>query len=210
ITSEALVGHEARLLGAAAEAIRGGAVLLQYRDKWNPPSTRLRQASRLAALCREHGVPLIINDDPALAASAGAHGVHLGAGDAGIAPARARLGAAALIGASCGNSLARAQAAVAAGADYVAFGRFFASRTKPQAPPAEIETLRAARAALGVPICAIGGITPDNADTLIDAGADLVAAIDGVFGAADVEGAARAYAHAFSRRRTLPGNSAGN
>jgi thiamine-phosphate pyrophosphorylase len=120
--------------------------------------------------------------------------VHLGAGDGSIAAARARLGAQALIGATCGNSLDRARAAVAAGAHYVAFGRFFASNTKPDAPPAELATLRAARRELGTTICAIGGITADHAPQVITAGADLVAAVDGVFGADDVEAAARAYA----------------
>lgn len=197
ITSDAVVADEARLLAAAAAALRGGAVLLQYRDKHNPPPTRRRLAARLAALCREAGTSLIVNDDPQLAAAVGAGGVHLGAADPAIAAARGVLGPCGLIGATCGDSLDRARAATAAGADYVAFGRFHPSRTKPGAPPACIETLRAARAALATPICAIGGITPDNARPLIEAGADLVAAIDGVFGAADVEAAARAYTACF-------------
>lgn len=198
ITSEAIVADEARLLAAAAAAIRGGAVLLQYRDKWNPPSTRLHLAQRLVALCSDARVRLIVNDDVALAAECAADGVHLGADDGDIAGARALLGADAVIGATCGNSLERARAAVRAGADYVAFGRFFISRTKPQAPPAELATLRAARTNLAVPICAIGGLTPQNAPIVIDAGADLVAAIDGVFGAPDIEAAAHAYARLFA------------
>lgn len=201
ITSEALAADEARLLAAAAAALRGGAVMLQYRDKWNAPSKRLRLAHRLVALCSDAGARLIVNDDAALAAACAADGVHLGADDGDIAAARALLGADALIGATCGNSLERARQAVHAGADYVAFGRFFVSRTKPQAPPAELATLRDARASLAVPICAIGGVTPQNAPQLIEAGADLIAAIDGVFGAPDTEAAARAYAQLFADAR---------
>lgn len=197
ITSEAIVADQTRLLDAASAALRGGAVLLQYRDKRNPRAVRLRLARRLAALCGDAGAKLIVNDDAALAAECGAHGVHLGADDGDIAAARTLLGTGALIGATCGNSLERAAQAVQAGADYVAFGRFFPSRTKPQAPPAELATLRGARASLHVPLCAIGGVTPENAPQLIDAGADLIAAIDGVFGASDIESAARAYARLF-------------
>lgn len=201
ITSEAIVADEKRLLDAASAALRGGAVLLQYRDKWNPHALRVRLARGLVARCRDAGAGLIVNDDATLAAECGAHGVHLGADDGDIAAARALLGTAALIGATCGNSLERARQAVRAGADYVAFGRFFPSRTKPQAPPAELATLRGAHASLTVPICAIGGVTPGNAQQLIEAGADLLAAIDGVFGASDIEAAARAYAQLFADAR---------
>lgn len=198
ITSEAVVADETQLLRAAQAALRGGAALLQYRDKWNAPPLRERLAGALAALCRDHGVPLIVNDDAQLAAHCGAQGVHLGASDGDIAAARALLGADAIVGATCGNSVERAQCAIAAGASYVAFGRFFVSRTKPDAPAAELATLRRARSTLAVPVCAIGGITPDNAPLVIDAGADLVAAIDGVFGASDIEAAARRYAQRFA------------
>ncbi|MGH8444111.1 MAG: thiamine phosphate synthase, partial [Solimonas sp.] len=129
--------------------------------------------------------------------------VHLGASDGSVAEARARLGPAAIVGATCGNSLERARAAAAAGADYVAFGRFFASKTKPDAPPAELATLTAARRELPLAICAIGGITPGNAAAVLAAGADLLAAVDGVFGAADVAAAARAYVSAVPS--ALPG-----
>jgi thiamine-phosphate pyrophosphorylase len=126
----------------------------------------------------------------------GADGVHLGAADASPRVARARLPGA-LIGVSCGNQLERARTAQADGASYVAFGRFFASRTKPEAPPAELSLLRAARGQLQVPVCAIGGLTPDNAAEVIAAGADMVAAVEGVFGAAEPGAAARAFARLF-------------
>jgi thiamine-phosphate pyrophosphorylase len=201
ITSDAICADPGRLLAAAAAAMRGGAVLVQYRDKRSDAAARAANAQALAALAHRHGVGLIINDDAALAAKVNAAGVHLGAADGPLAEARARLGAGALIGASCGPYLERARTALAAGASYLAFGRFFDSRTKPDAPPASIERLRAARAEFRVPICAIGGITPDNGAALIAAGADLLAAVEGVFGDPDpaaVEAAARAYSRLFA------------
>ena len=177
--------------------IAGGARVVQYRDKSPDAARRLMEARALRAVCREAGVPLLINDDVALAATVGADGVHLGRDDVDPAQARAQLGAGALIGVSCYADLEQARAAVAHGADYVAFGRFFASATKPDAPPAPLEVLRAARAALPVPIVAIGGITPDNAPVLIAAGADLVAVIGGLSGA-DPAARARAYAERFA------------
>jgi thiamine-phosphate pyrophosphorylase len=200
ITPQALCAQPQRLLAAAAAALRGGAVLLQYRDKLSGGESRVALARALLDLCRRHGARLIVNDDPRLAAQIGADGVHLGAADESIAAARAALAAQALVGASCGPSLERAHLAQAAGVDYVAFGRFYVSRTKPQAPAAEIAVLRAARAELAVPICAIGGITPANAAPLIAAGADLIAAVEGVFGdprPAAVEATARAYTALF-------------
>ena len=197
ITSSALCESPQRLQTGVAAAIRGGARLIQYRDKTADAAQRLLNARQLAGLCREAGVLFIVNDDMQLAAEAGADGVHLGKSDGGIAAARARLGDKALIGASCSGDLQRALAAQAQGADYVAFGRFFDSNTKPDAPPASIEVLREARARLRLPICAIGGVTPDNAAPLLAAGADMIAAVDGVFGADDIEAAARRYAALF-------------
>lgn len=201
ITPTALCADRMRLLDAVAAALRGGAVLIQYRDKAGTPAARLANARALAALCRRHGAGLIVNDDAALARAAGAAGVHLGADDGPIAAARALLGPDAVVGATCGASLSRAQAAIAAGASYVAFGRFFESRTKPDAPPATLELLGEARAVLAAPICAIGGIRPDNGTQVVAQGADLIAAIDGVLGDPDparVEAAARAYAALFA------------
>lgn len=193
ITSEDICRAPGRLLAAVEEALAGGARLIQYRDKNSTPEVRLRQAHALRGLCHVHQALLIINDDPALAKAVNADGVHLGQSDTALAAARQQLGAEAIIGVSCGNSLERARAAVAGGADYVAFGRFFVSRTKPDAPPADLETLRQASAQLQLPICAIGGITPENAPLLLAAGADLIAVVDGVFGAADIRAAVQAY-----------------
>lgn len=197
ITSEAICADAAILPRRVEAALKGGAVLIQYRDKKSDAATKRDKAIRLLELCRRYRVPLIINDDTALATAIGADGVHLGRSDGTVVEARRQLGAQAIVGATCGNSLERAQAAIAQGASYVGFGRFFESRTKPEAPPAEIELLGRARAQLQVPICAIGGLTPDNAGRVITAGADLVAAVGGVFGALDIEATAHTYAKLF-------------
>lgn len=193
-------GPRGDLLAAAEAALAGGARALQYRDKSTDHARRHTEAVALQALCQTHGVPLIINDDIGLAAAVGAAGVHLGEQDADIAVARAQLGPGAIIGASCYDSLPRARQLAAAGADYLAFGAFFSSPTKPHARRAPAALLREA-ALLGLPRVAIGGITPDNGGALIDAGADLLAVISGVFGAADVRGAARRYADLFESTR---------
>ena len=180
----------ARLLARVA-AVLPFAACLQYRNKTAPAALRAEQARALHALCRECGVPLIVNDDAGLAAQIAADGVHLGEHDGDPAAARARLGDAALIGVSCYDDLELAARAAAAGADYVAFGAFFPSPTKPGARRATPQLLRDA-AALGLPRVAIGGITPDNARPLVAAGADLIAVISGVFDAPDPIAAARA------------------
>jgi thiamine-phosphate pyrophosphorylase len=158
----------------------------------------LEQARALVELCRRYGVPLIVNDDLELAAEAGADGLHLGQNDADLTVARARLGASAIIGISCCNSLEYARQAVLAGADYLAFGRFFPSSSKPQAVQASIELLRQARREFSLPLVAIGGITPANGGDLLAAGADFLAVIYGLFGQPDIGAAARAYTRLFS------------
>lgn len=185
------------LTDAIAAAIRGGARLVQYRDKSTDYARRTREAQALLAVCREHEVPLIVNDDVALAGQIGADGVHLGREDAALEEARVQLGPRAVIGVSCYASLERAIAAEHAGADYVAFGSFFASPSKPQAVRAPHSLLAEARQRLNVPICAIGGITPENGAELLAAGADMLAVISGLFAQTDVEAAARRYARLF-------------
>jgi thiamine-phosphate pyrophosphorylase len=191
-------GPRADLLAACEAALRGGASMLQYRDKSSDRSRRLAEARALVALCASFGAPLIINDDVELAASVHAAGVHLGQDDCDIATARLHLGETAIIGVSCYDRLDLAHRLAAAGADYLAFGAFHPSPTKPAAPRADPELLRAAKA-LGLPLVAIGGITADNALPLLDAGADFLAVISGVFGAADPAVAARRYAALFQK-----------
>lgn len=185
----------ARLLARVAPVLPH-ATWLQYRNKRADDALRRTQVQALLPLCRATGVPLIVNDDWRLAADAGADGAHLGRDDGALGEARAALGEEAILGASCYADIARAQTAVAAGASYVAFGAFFPSPTKPDAPLANKALLRDASLP-PVPRVAIGGITPDNARQLAAAGADLVAVISGVFDARHPAAAARAYRAAF-------------
>jgi thiamine-phosphate pyrophosphorylase len=187
------------LVAAVGSAIAGGAAAVQYRNKPADASLRRRQAAALAALCRETGVPLIVNDDVELALAVDAAGAHLGADDGDLAAARARLGPGRLLGASCYDRLDRAARAVAAGADYVAFGAVFASPTKPAAVRAPLALFGAARA-LRVPLVAIGGITLDSAPAAIAAGADALAVITALFGAGDVAARARSFAKLFASK----------
>ena len=189
-----------QLLPAVGEAIAGGARIIQYRDKSHDLPARLGQAKKIAALCRQHGVLFIVNDDVDLAKQAGADGVHLGRKDASLTRGREQLGHGTIIGVSCYNELARAVRAQTEGADYVAFGSFFPSRTKPQAVRAGLELLCEAKQKLHIPVVAIGGITPENGAHLLAAGADALAVIEGVFGQADVRAAAERYTRLFPAR----------
>ncbi len=168
-----------QVIAEVEAALQGGAVVVQYRDKHPIDAPFL--ARKLLSICHDHQVPLLINDSVELALMVGADGVHLGKDDGDIAIARHQLGSEAIIGVSCYNDLEKAKAAVAAGADYVAFGRFFPSGSKPLAAPAEIATLVKAKQNIKVPIVAIGGILPENAGQLLAAGADLLAVIGGIF-----------------------------
>ncbi|MEW6132668.1 MAG: thiamine phosphate synthase [Pseudomonadota bacterium] len=180
----------ARLLQMVEAALKGGAAAVQYREKTGDVALRHEQASELLPLCRKYGAPLIINDDLRLADLTDADGVHLGREDAGLIEARIILGPEKIIGVSCYQSLELAQKAAADGAGYVAFGSFYASPTKPQAPRAPLKLLREA-AVLKLPVVAIGGITAKNAPEVIAAGADAIAVISALFDAPDVEAAAR-------------------
>ena len=169
---------------------------LQLRNKAMDADALRVAGIALRSACKDAGVPLLINDDAALAAELGADGVHLGEHDGDIASARRLLGDDAIIGASCYDDIERARRLAAEGASYLAFGAFFPSPTKPKARRASLQLLRNS-AHLGLPRVAIGGITPDNAPSLVDAGADLVAVISGVFDAPDPVAAARAYLSLF-------------
>jgi thiamine-phosphate pyrophosphorylase len=173
------------------DAIRGGARIVQYRNKYASNDEKHAQASALLALCEEHDVTLLINDDVELAKQVGAHGVHIGQSDMRCEEARAILGDDKIIGVTCHDKLALALAAEQASADYVAFGRFFASQTKPSAPPATPEILQQAKQLLSIPVVAIGGITAGNAPILVQQGADMLAVSHGVFAASDISSIAR-------------------
>ncbi len=182
------------------KALAGGARILQYRNKSANAALRREQGAALLALCREARIPLVINDDLDLARELRADGLHLGREDISIAAARAQLGKGRLLGASCYDRLELALAAREGGADYVAFGSAFRSATKPGAPRAPLSLYREAKARLGLPVVAIGGITTENAHTVIEAGADAVAVISALFDAPDIEAAARSFSRLFDKK----------
>jgi len=190
---------------ASIEAtLRGGASVVQYRDKSSDRQRRGQQAQTVVALCQKYQATSIINDDIELALAVGADGVHLGLEDGSLQQARARLGAQAIIGITCYNDLQRAIQAEQQGANYVAFGRFFSSSTKPNATPATLELLQQARREISLPICAIGGITLKNAPPLLAAGVDLLAVVNALFAhqeAGKIEQQSRRFSTLFSARQ---------
>lgn len=188
-----------RLESAVAAVLAGGARMLQYRDKSTDTAKREREAGTLRALTRAHQALFIINDDPALAAAVEADGVHLGRDDPDITVTRRLLGDRAIIGVSCYDSLPLARDAAAAGADYVAFGSVYPSSTKPDAVRAPLQLFAQAKRELDVPLCAIGGITPENAAPVIAAGADLLAVVSAVLLTDNVQDAARILASLYDR-----------
>lgn len=174
------------LFSSVEEALKAGVKTVQLRDKAANKADLLIKAERMLALCKRYQAQLIINDQPDLAAEIGADGVHLGRSDGSLQHARKRLGKHAIIGATCHDNINWARAAADAGADYVAFGRFYSSTTKPDASTASIDLLHQARNTIALPIVAIGGVTSDNAGNLFRAGADSVAVCAGIFAAADI------------------------
>ena len=191
-----------RLIAKVRLALAGGAAAVQYRNKPAGPALRRLQAAALTEVCREAGVPLIVNDDLPLALEVGAAGVHLGREDGELADARNRLGPGKLLGASCYDRIDLAVAAAGGGADYVAFGAMFASPTKPAARRAPLALLAEARRRTGLPVVAIGGITLDNAAGVVAAGADALAVISALFAAEDIAARARAFQELFERSVT--------
>lgn len=186
------------LVAKVGAALAGGAKLVQYRNKTATAALRSAQAAALQALCRRYRAPLIINDHLELALEIDADGLHLGGEDGSIGTARAALGPRKILGASCYNSLDKAVRAWREGADYVAFGSFFASGVKPGAVRAPLGLLADAKREIPVPLVAIGGITVQNAPQLIAAGADAVAVISAIFAATEVEAAAKQFARLFT------------
>ena len=176
-----------KLFAAVAAALKGGCKLVQYRDKSSDHSRRFAEAKQLLSLCAQHNAQLLINDDVELAHRVGAQGVHLGQSDSNPLAARMRLGSQAIIGVTCHDSLALAEQAIKDSANYIAFGRFFPSNTKPNARPAPISLISEARKAFSsIPIAVIGGITLDNGKQLLDAGADMLAVCHSLFAADDI------------------------
>jgi thiamine-phosphate pyrophosphorylase len=194
-------------LARVRAALRGGARLIQYRDKSGDATRRRTMALALRALTREFDARLIINDSLPLALAVDADGVHLGGEDGDLAAAREALGNGRILGASCYADFDRARAAVRAGADYVAFGAIFASPTKPNAAHADLALFGRCRNELGVPACAIGGITLERAAAVIAAGADMLAVISDIFqtdGMDAIETRVRAYQALFEENPHEP------
>ncbi len=185
---------ESQLLRQTELALENGIALLQYRDKQASQPRRKRLAAELLKLCHRYNVPLIINDDIQLAAECNADGVHLGQQDGSLKSARQQLGSTAIIGSTCHGQSELAKAAVAASANYVAFGRFFASNTKASAQPADSHVLRGDYC---VPVVAIGGVIAANGSELLQAGADLLAVCEAIYGAEDIATATRELSQLF-------------
>lgn len=196
-----------RLSALTQAALNGGTPLVQYRNKIASRPLRRAQAAEMLRICRAAGAKLIINDDVWLAVEIGADGAHLGRGDApggSLAAARDALGPHRILGVSCYNEIALAEEAAAAGADYLAFGSVFSSRTKPAAVRAPLELLGEARRRFGLPVAAIGGITLDNAPRVIAAGADILAVVSDLFDAMDIKARAEAYQDLFNQTAHRP------
>lgn len=198
ITDAELMPDTETLLRKVEQSLKGGARVIQYRDKSSDLKKRVQQASALNTLCKTYHVPLLINDDAGLAAGIGAAGVHLGQSDGAVTEAREMLGEDAIIGVTCHGSLQLAQQAQTEGANYVAFGAFFPSKTKPHAKPAPMGLLLQVKAEVDLPIVAIGGISVDNARQIISAGADMVAVIHALYAQNDIQATATQFHQLFT------------
>jgi thiamine-phosphate pyrophosphorylase len=194
---DASVTPRDKLATLTKDVIQGGAVIVQYRDKHATPAQLLASAAEILPICRAANVPFLINDHPRYCIELNADGVHLGQDDISVASARAQLGPTKIIGASCYNDLELAKQAEQDGASYLAFGAIYSSSTKPNASPASLQTLSAAKEIINLPLVAIGGITPDNGRQIVSAGADMIAAISGLTKHNSPAAAAQLYSNLF-------------
>ena len=188
----------AQLLTRTEQILKAGAAILQYRNKDADAALKLSQASLLQELCDRYGIPFIINDEPGLARMMAADGVHLGREDMTCGEAREMLGPDRIIGISCYNEIKRVKTAVGEGASYIALGSFFHTQTKPDAIRARPELIGRAKQILRQPLVAIGGITPDNGKSLLEAGADFLAVSNGLYLPADTFKATQKYMALFN------------
>lgn len=195
ITDSVLI-PEKRFFAMVQKALDGGARIIQFRDKRKPDNAMLEKASALLRLCESYNAVFIVNDHVELAVRAGAHGLHIGEEDADFTHARNSMKDG-IIGVSCYNSIDRAVKMEQKGADYVAFGSFFPSPVKPEARRTDIKILSRARQLVTIPVCAIGGITAENAGMLVQEGADMVAVITDIWTAPDIRRRAAIYAAMF-------------
>ena len=196
ITDPLLCGDT--IIKKVEQAIQGGAQVIQYRNKTADAKTQTSEASALKKLCHQYQRCFLINDNIELALQVNADGVHLGQTDSALSDARKQLGNKKIIGITCHSDISAAIKAEQQSADYVAFGRFFPSQTKPSAPPANLDILQQAQSQLNIPVVAIGGINTENANTLIDAGANMIAVIHAIFSAHDIKKTAQSLAEKFT------------
>lgn len=199
ITNEKLLPGK-RILTAVEQAIDGGCRVIQFRDKSSVPSERKALSLACQTLCSARQVTFIVNDDVELALAIQADGVHIGKEDSQLQHARSCLGDERLIGVSCYDDFELALAAEKSGADYVAFGSFYASTIKPNAVTADINLLIRAQTELHIPVVAIGGITHANAQALIAAGADMIAVISAVFAQTNISASAQQFSRLFNAK----------
>ena len=186
------------IVNKVEQAILGGAQVIQYRNKTATKEIQRTEALVLQSLCKKYQRCFLINDNIELAMEVNADGVHLGQTDSSLTDARKQLGDNKIIGITCHSDITSATAAEKNSADYVAFGRFYPSQTKPTAPPATLEVLQQAQSELNIPIVAIGGINNDNASALIQAGANMIAVIHAIFSAQDIKQTAQLLSDKFT------------
>lgn len=199
ITDKKLIPRD-RFAATVEEAIRGGASIVQLREKDTPPDEVIELGKSLLKVTVKYGVPLIINDSAELTREIGADGVHLGEDDPNVAHAREILGEDKIIGVSCYGKIERGINAERDGADYVAFGTPFFTPTKPERTPTSFDVLiEAVTRIKSIPIFAIGGITPENAESVLETGVDGIAVITSVFGSPDPEATARDLMRVFKK-----------
>ncbi len=189
------------LRDVVAAAVRGGAGVVQLRDKVSPKGRQLAVARELLEVCRAHGGLFIVNDHVDVALAMEADGVHVGQHDLPVDVVRRITLPGFIVGCSA-NNVAEALQAQAAGADYVSVGRLYPTNSKLDTRPATLDTLRAVKRALSVPVCAIGGINAQNIEAVAEAGADMAAVIAAVLLAADPEAAARDLSARFQAKRS--------
>ncbi len=169
-------------------ALKGGATMIQLREKTLDDPDFLAEAQVIGALCARYQVPFIINDQVDIALACHAQGVHVGQSDMAACDVRARLGAHAILGVSA-QTVEQALLAQSQGADYLGVGAVFTTGTKADADDVSFDTLKAICAAVDIPVVAIGGITATNLDQLSGTGIDGIAVVSAVFAAEDIQGA---------------------
>ena len=189
VTDRAWTGRQS-LYEQVESALRGGVTCLQLREKALDEAAFFKEAAEIGSLCRQYGVPFLVNDNLPVAIASGADGVHIGQSDLGVREARALLGSGKILGVSA-QTVEQARRAVQEGADYLGVGAVFPTATKTDASPVPLPTLQAICQAVEVPVVAIGGIGRGNLLSLSGSGVQGVALVSAIFGARDITSACR-------------------